>query len=53
MKPWSKPRLFDVRITDDKHVMAVDLAKNNLSEDQIKGIISGSGATEVNNKDFE
>ncbi len=53
LKPWSKPRLFDIRITDDKHVMAVDLAKNNLSEDQIKGIISGSGATEVNNKDFE
>lgn len=53
LKPWAKPRLFDIRITDDKHVMAVDLAKNNLSEDQIKGIISGSGATEVNNKDFE
>lgn len=53
LKPWAKPRLFDIRVTDDKHVMAVDLAKNNLSEDQIKGIISGSGATEVNNKDFE
>lgn len=53
LKPWAKPRLFDIRITDDKHVMAVDIAKNNLSEDQIKGIISGSGATEVNNKDFE
>jgi len=53
LKPWAKPRIFDLRITDDKHVMAVDLAKNDLSEDQIKGIISGSGATEVNNKDFE
>ncbi|MEL6556553.1 MAG: DUF3341 domain-containing protein [Bacteroidota bacterium] len=53
LKPWAKPRLFDIRVTDDKHVMAVDLAKNNLSEDQIKGIISGSGAAEVNNKDFE
>ncbi|MEL7148229.1 MAG: DUF3341 domain-containing protein [Bacteroidota bacterium] len=53
LKPWSKPRIYDIRITDDKHVMAVDLAKNDMSEDQIKGIINGSGASEVNNKDFE
>lgn len=53
LKPWAKPRIYDIRITDDKHVMAVDLASNDLSEEQIKGIISGSGASEVNNKDFE
>lgn len=53
LKPWAKPRIYDIRITDDKHVMAVDLAKNDLSEDEIKGIINGSGASEVNNKDFE
>lgn len=53
LKPWAKPRIYDIRITDDKHVMAVDLAKNDLSEDQIKGIIDGSGASEVNNKEFE
>lgn len=53
LKPWAKPRLFDKRITDDKHVMAIDLAKNDLTADQIKGIVTDSGATEVNNKDFE
>ena len=53
LKPWAKPRIYDIRITDDKHVMAVDLANNDLSEDEIKGIISGSGASEVNKKDFE
>ncbi len=53
LKPWAKPRIFDLRITDDKHVVAVDLAKNDLSEEQIKGLFSESGASEVNNKDFE
>ena len=28
LKPYKKPRLFDVRITDDKHVIAIDLATN-------------------------
>jgi len=53
LKPWAKPRIFDIRITDDKHVVAVDLAKNDLSEEQIKSLLGDSGATEVNNKDFE
>lgn len=53
LKPWAKPRIFDLRITDDKHVLAVDLAKNDLSEEQIKGLLNESGASEVNNKDFE
>ncbi|MEP4531725.1 MAG: DUF3341 domain-containing protein, partial [Cyclobacteriaceae bacterium] len=25
LKPWGKPKLLDLRITDDKHIVAVDL----------------------------
>lgn len=53
LKPWGKPRIYDIRITDDKHVMAIDLDKNDIKEAEIKKIISGSGASEVNNKTFE
>ena len=28
MKPYRWPQQFDVRSTDDKHIMAIDLAKN-------------------------
>jgi hypothetical protein len=52
LKPWGRPRIFDLRITDDKHVMAVDLAKNGLSEEEIKKVLKASGASEVNNKNF-
>lgn len=53
LKPYKKPRLMDIRITDDKHVMAIDLAQNKLSADQIRSIVGESGATEVNDKKFE
>ncbi|WP_297335430.1 DUF3341 domain-containing protein [Algoriphagus sp.] len=54
LKPWAQPRIFDVRITDDKHVMAIDIANNNaLDVEKIKEILKSSGATEVNNKSFE
>lgn len=54
LKPYKKPRLMDIRITDDKHVMAIDLAKNTtLTKDQIRSIIGDSGASEVNDKKFE
>ena len=53
LKPWGKPRIFDVRITDDKHVMAVDLDSNDKPESDIKSILTASGASEVNNKTFE
>lgn len=53
LKPYKKPRIFDIRITDDKHVMAIDLAKNDLAKEDIKKIVSGSGAGEVNDKEFE
>ena len=53
LKPWGKPRIYDVRITDDKHVMAIDLDKNDKSEADIKKVLQGSGAVEVNNKKFD
>jgi len=53
LKPWGKPRIYDIRITDDKHVMAVDLDANSKSEADIKKILQESGASEVNNKTFE
>lgn len=54
LKPWAQPRIFDLRITDDKHVMAIDLATNaSIGEEQIGEILKSSGASEVNNKSFE
>jgi hypothetical protein len=54
LKPYKKPRIFDLRSTDDVHIMAVDLAANSsFSEEKIKAILTESGAVEVNNKEFE
>ncbi len=52
MKPYSWPRQFDLRSTDDKHVMAVDLADNKLSKAEIGRILKDNGASEVNEKNF-
>ncbi|RPA70189.1 DUF3341 domain-containing protein [Cyclobacteriaceae bacterium YHN15] len=54
LKPWGQPRIFDIRITDDKHVLAVDLATNaSIGEKNIADLLKDSGATEVNKKSFE
>ena len=50
LKPWGKPKLLDIRSTDDKHVVAVDLDANKVSEADIKKVLNDSGASEVNNK---
>ncbi len=50
LKPWGKPNLLDIRSTDDKHVVAVDLDANKVSEADIKKVLNDSGASEVNNK---
>lgn len=52
LKPWGKPVMFDIRSTDDKHIMAIDLSKNKLSEADIKKSLKESGASEVNEKVF-
>ena len=53
LKPWGKPKLFDIRSTDDKHVMAIDLSKNNLDKAEIDKILKNNGASEVSIKNYD
>lgn len=54
MKPYAWPRQFDVRSTDDKHVMAVDVDLNGAkTKDEITRILKDAGAVEVNEKSFD
>lgn len=52
MKPYKWPQQFDLRSTDDKHIMAIDLASNKISKQDIGAILKDSGAQEVNDKNF-
>jgi hypothetical protein len=54
LKPYAWPRQFDLRSTEDKHIMAVDLAINHSkSKEEISRILKSAGASEVNEKRFE
>lgn len=53
LKPYNKPRIFDPRITDDKLVIAIDVAENTLSKKDISSLIKETGAEEINDKTFE
>ena len=54
LKPWKNPKMLDLRITDDKHVMAIDLGKNGgVATKDINSILKDSGAVEINNKEVE
>ena len=50
--PTVKPLMYDLRTTDNKFAMAIDLDKNNLVENDIERILKNSGAAEVNVKQF-
>lgn len=52
LHPFRVPKIFDRRATDDKHVMAIDLAANSLSEEEIRKILTENKAEEVNKKNF-
>lgn len=52
MKPYKWPRQYDLRSTDDKHVMAIDLGANKIGKNEIQQILKASGASEVNEKSF-
>ncbi len=52
MKPYKWPRQFDNRSTNDKHIMAIDLAKNKLSKGELSQLLKENGAEEVNEKNF-
>lgn len=54
LKPWKDPKMLDIRITDDKHIMAIDLGKNKSVDAQtINSVLKDSGAVEVNDKEVE
>jgi len=50
--PGKKSRTFDLRSTDDKFIMTVNMANNRKSESEIETILRASGAVEVNVKQF-
>lgn len=50
--PTVKPLMYDLRTTDNKFAMAVDLSKNSLAEGEVEAILKNSGAAEVNVKQF-
>src|SRR5687768_13836385 len=53
MKPYGKPRQFDVRSTDDKLVVAIDLYINRTQKPaSIAQILKDAGASEVNDRSF-
>lgn len=52
MGPTVRPLMFDLRTTDNKFAMAIDLEKNSLQETAIEFILKQSGAAEVNVKQF-
>ena len=52
LKPFKVPRLFDVRITDNMHVIAIDLAENKVGKAEITSILTKTGALEVNDKNY-
>lgn len=54
LKPYKKPRLFHPKITDNRHVIAIDLAKNKtFRKEEIQQILNESGAIEINEKNFD
>lgn len=50
--PTVKPLMYDLRTTDNKFAMAIDVSKNNIGEGDIEQILKRSGAAEVNIKQF-
>ena len=53
LKPYKKPKIFDIRITDDKYVVAINLTDNSLPKEEISSLLASSGAEEVNEKRFD
>ena len=50
--PTVKPLMYDLRTTDNKFAMAIDMGKNDLGESDVERILKNSGAAEVNVKQF-
>lgn len=52
LKPYKVPRVFDRRSTDNKHIMAIDIADNKKSVEEIKSLLAEVQAEEVYDKEF-
>lgn len=50
--PTVKPLMYDLRTTDNKFAMAIDISKNTMAENDIEQVLKRSGAAEVNVKQF-
>ena len=53
LKPWGNPKTFDLRSTDNKHIMAIQLDKNKMKKDSIEKLLKSSGASEINEKTMD
>ena len=52
MGPTKKAVVFDVRSTDDKIIMAIEIDKNTADQNKIEEILKANGASEVNLKEI-
>ena len=50
LKPWGRPKLFDARCTNDKHVLVIALSDQKKTLNQatdIQKLVQDQGASEV------
>lgn len=51
LRPYGKAKIFDLRATDDKMVMAIDLSRNKKMEiKKIEELLTSSGASEIHER---
>lgn len=50
LRPYGRAKVFDLRATDDKMVMAIDLSKNKFTPENIRSILTDSGALEIHER---
>ena len=54
LKPHRKPKIFDPRGTDDKHLLVIDQSDNSsITKQELEKILTTNGAVEVNEKIYE
>lgn len=53
LKPWGIPKTFDLRTTDNLHLIALNLGSNPVPVEELRKILKETGAVEVNDKTFE
>lgn len=51
LRPYGKAKVFDLRATDDKMVMAINLSRNKkMKMESIKDILTNAGASEIHER---